>query len=206
MKRWTIAHIAHDEEVLNKYLRPSINRLTENIDVLSISSVEMFPAKAYNLLVKNCKTPYIILTHEDVSFSADLIQRIEITMEAVPDFGALGFAGPDHWSECKKIHEVDTLDSCFVVIRTNNRIRFDEDLFGEYHMYVEDYCAQLNRIYHKGIYTIMTQAMTTDAFDDSMPSYLNHHGITARKTGFCWGNYWHYRQLLETKWPKIKTT
>jgi hypothetical protein len=161
------------------------------------------------------KTPYIILTHQDVSFSSDLLDRIELTMEALDyNFGALGMVGVDklgnyRWSEIEKIYQIDTADCCFLIIKTDNDIQFDEIDFNEYHLYVEDYCARLGRLKNQEIYTISTISKESDpnyTYKLNNDTFLNHHSFTVSNKGFCWGRYSEFKKKLQQKWPGIKTT
>ena len=216
MKKFTIGYIEHNKEVFDRLLGPSIRNLEGDFDVISVTD-KKFPAENYNTLVKNAKTPFIILTHQDVTFSPDLLKKIEETMEYLNyDFGALGMVGVDknrtyRWSEPKIIYDLDTLDCCFLVTKTNNHVYFDQNNFDEYHLYVEDYCAQLSRTKKQSIYTISIQSRESDPKHtykktDNTESFLNHHSCTVSERGFCWGRYHEYRYKLEQKWPEIKTT
>jgi hypothetical protein len=212
--KYTIGYIDHNKEVFNRLLGPSIKSLKGEFSVISVES-DKFPAENYNRLVSMAKTPYIILTHQDVTFSSDLLERIDLTIDALDgEFGALGMVGVDklgnyHWSELDRIYELDTADCCFLVIRTDNDIKFDTEKFGDYHLYVEDYCAQLNRIKKKSIYTISTISRESDPnffLTESEGTFLNHHSCTVSTRGFCWGRYPEFRKKLNEKWPNIKTT
>ena len=213
-KQFTIGYIRHDESVFNRLLKPSIENLKGAFDVVSVSD-ENNPAQNYNDLIKLSKTPYIILTHQDVSFSDDLLSRIEDSMKAVNyEFGAFGMVGVDknrnyRWSTEGTLFELDTVDCCFLVTRTDNNIEFDTKNFDEFHLYVEDYCAQLNRKERKSIYTISIDSQESNPqyiHKESKKSFLNHHSYTVSKRGSCWGRYIEYRMRLEQKWPNIKTT
>jgi len=211
--KYTIGYINHNQEVFDRLLGPSIKNLKGEFDVISVSD-EKFPAENYNKLVSMAKTPYIILTHQDVTFSPDLLDRINLTMDALShDFGALGMVGVDrnrnyHWSNPDSIYELDTADCCFLVIRTDNDIKFNELDFDEYHLYVEDYCAQLSRSKNQKIYTIGTNSKESNSNDIYKlgTTFLDHHSATCSTRGYCWGRYWEYRNKLEVKWPGIKTT
>ena len=211
--KYTIGYIEHNQEVFDRLLGPSIKNLKGEFDVVSVSD-EKFPAENYNKLVSMAKTPYIILTHQDVSFSSDLLERIDLTMAALKDnFGALGMVGVDknreyRWSNTDRIYELDTADCCFLVIRTDNDIKFDELNFDEYHLYVEDYCAQLSRSKNQKVYTICTNSKESNSNDIYKlgNTFLDHHSATCSTRGYCWGRYWEYRNKLEAIWPGIKTT
>lgn len=194
--KFTIGYIAHDEAVYDRHLGPSLLNLKGEFDVIHTSDVK-FPSSNYNEMKRASKTEYTILTHQDVSFQPDLLERIEDTIDKVENLGALGlvgkYANTEKWSNSQQIFEVDTLDCCFIVIKTSDPIWFNEDEFGEYHLYVEDYCAQLNRALCRTNYTMLTDGM-------------QHHSATWSVRGSCWGNYRTFKQKLVAKWPGIQTT
>lgn len=194
-KQFTIGYIDHDRSVYDRHLGPCLANLKGEFDVLSVWSSEGFPAANYNKMISRATTPYIILTHQDVTFDSDLLEKIELTISMVQNFGALGLIGaPNYmWSNSRQIFEVETVDCCFIVTRTDNPIKFNDVDFGEFHLYVEDYCAQLKRVLGKSIYTILTDGMM-------------HHSATMTALGSCWGNYLIYKDKLLKKWPGIKTT
>lgn len=212
---YTIGYIDHSTEVHNSHLGPSLLMLTQSFDVLKTDS-KLCPAVNYNNMIGHCKTPYLILTHQDVTFSPDLLDRIDETIKRVPDFGALGMVGVDNnrsykWSRCDTIAELDTLDCCFIVLRPDIGARFDEKTFSGLHQYVEDYCGQINRVYGRKVYTILTHAVglypgETHSKKIEGNSFLAHHGATFAKRGPCWGDWRMYNQKLQVKWPGIKVT
>jgi hypothetical protein len=213
-KKFTIGYIEHDKDVFDRLLGPSLANLSGCFDIIKKSDSN-FPAYNYNEIIKESKTPYIILTHQDVTFSPDLLLITEKTIEYLnDDFGALGMVGVDvngsyRWSSSNKLYEVDTLDCCFIVVKKENVVRFDEENFGDYHLYVEDYCAQLNRKINKKIYTIFitsSESNNLGHYNDYKGSFLNHHSVTLSVRGTFWGRYNEFRTILEKKWPGIKTT
>lgn len=214
MKKFTIGYIQHDLEVYQRYLEKSISNLDNTLfDVLTTSNINP-PATNYNTMLNMCNTQYIILTHSDVSFPPNLLECIEKTIELVPDFGVLGMVGVDYnreykWSNKNKLYEVDTLDCCFIVLNTNNNIKFDDINFNEYHLYVEDICAQSNRIHNKKNYTLLIDSgeiLVTKYVNEFIPTKLMHHSATLSRRGAEWGNYLAYKNILINKWGNIKTT
>ena len=204
-KKFTIGYISHNDEVFQKFLGKSISELVGDFDVITTSD-EYYPASNYNEILEKAETPYVILTHQDISFSSDLLERIQETIDRVGnDFGALGLVGVSengtyHWSSKEKVEEVETLDCCFIVVKKETPARFDSERFGEYHLYVEDLCAQLGRLYGQKNYTILT-GNTQD-----QKSYLAHHSVTWNERGACWGRYNEFKEVLLHKWPNLKTT
>ena len=203
MKKFTIGYINHyDQAVFQKHLKPSLLSLAADFDIIP-TEYGKNAAEKYNHMIEQCVTPYLIITHQDIAFTPDLLDRIEETIQIDPDFGALGLVGAaqdgNHWSLPDKIFELDTLDSCFIVINMKHGIKFDTVNFPEVHLSTEDYCAQAKNL-GKKIYTIKIDN------DCQAPSHLAHHSYSTSKEGFCWGNYMQYRQVFEQKWPNYKTT
>jgi hypothetical protein len=214
MKKFTFGYIEHNPIVFERYLKPSLNSIHCDLyDIVKTDNVNV-PSVNYNTMLKQCKTEYLILTHEDVSFPSDLLECIENTIKLLPDFGVLGMVGRDvngiyKWSNKNEIYEVDTLDCCFIVLKTNTDVKFDEINFNEYHMYVEDICAQMNRTHNKKNYTLLIDSKEisdNNYVDTYIPTKLVHHSATLSKRGHSWGNYHSYRNILIKKWGNIKTT
>lgn len=212
-KRFTFGYIRHKQLVHDRYLGCSLAQLEGEFDVISTSD-QAFPGENYNTLLEQCQTEYLILIHQDVSFPHDLLARIERTIAVVPDFGALGMVGRDargfyRWSEDRVLFEVDTLDCCFLLVRKDAPCRFDTVNFGEYHLYVEDFCCQVTRLQDKKLYTLLCEAAEVhDALYQPgfVPARLAHHSATVGKQGFGWGRYAEFRQTLTQKWGTVLTT
>jgi hypothetical protein len=212
--KYTIGYIKHNNSVNELHIGPSIENLKGEFEVITTEDT-LFPAENYNHLLSECKTDYLILSHEDVTFPSNLLEKIEMTITYVPDFGCLGMVGVDenrnyHWSSLDKIVELDTLDCCFLVINMKNRkgIKFDTETFGEYHLYVEDFCAQMKRVNKKKIYTIggISAYEKPILKEQTESDSMGHHSATVNQRGYCWGRYTEFRRILESKWPNIKTT
>lgn len=210
-ENFTIGYRARFPNIYDKYLGPSINSLPEGILVHKqeepmanahgdFTNYKNSPAKNYNDIIFNCTTPYLILCHEDVSFSPNILTSIQNTINKVPEFGILGLVGCDstginRWSTQDMIYTVDTLDSCFIVVRVDYGIKFNEIDFGGLHLYVEDYCARL-RLLGKEVYTIELEE----------GEYINHHSSTWHTLGPAWGDYSEYKKKFISLYPNLKTT
>jgi hypothetical protein len=212
-KKFTVGYIEHNEDVFARLLGPSLDNLKGDFDVVKKSD-RNFPAENYNSIICDSKTPYIILTHQDVTFSPNLLERISSTIDFLKDdFGAIGMVGVDsernyRWSTEGNIYELDTLDCCFLVVKKDSPVKFDELTFNDFHLYVEDYCAQQKKL-GKKIYTIDIFSREDDPqkkYQLEENSFLNHHSFTLSKLGPAWGRYMEFRRILEEKWPGIKTT
>jgi hypothetical protein len=108
---------------------------------------------------------------------------------------------------------VVTSDSCCLVINKEHNLKFDSELFDEYHMYVEDYCTQVRLKLGLNIYTILNNwiwIQNESAFFQKNPNAYNwfiHHSYTFMKRGAKWGKWQYYKNILEDKWKqKIITT
>jgi hypothetical protein len=213
VKKYTFGYIRHKQDVHDRYLGYSLSKLQGEFDVISTSDAD-FPAANYNTMLAQCQTEYLILTHQDVSFPPDLLAGIDATIAHLPSFGALGLVGRDvegnyRWSTPQRPHEVDTLDCCFLVVRRDTPSRFDTVNFGEYHLYVEDFCAQITRLRGQKVYTLLIES--GEHFDSLYqpgfePVKLVHHSATVSKQGFAWGRYHEFRATLERKWGVVQTT
>jgi glycosyltransferase involved in cell wall biosynthesis len=202
--KFTIGYIDHDKSVFDECLGNSLTGLKGEFDIIKTPSNNK-PSQNYNYILKNSKNKYVILTHQDITFSNDLLERIEDTITKHQDFGVLGLVGVDtnktyRWSELDKSHIVQTLDCCFIVIDKDTNVLFDEKNFKGLHLYVEDYCMEIKKTTNKVSRTILIHSKTKH------PSFLKHHSKTFRKLGAGWGNYNFYKKVLVKKWGNVKTT
>ena len=209
---FSIGYINHDDDVFNKFLGPSLNNLKGNFEIVCTSDKKR-PAANYNEIIDRSVFNFIILTHQDVSFSSDLLQRISLTINSVGNWSALAMVGVSEdgvyrWSDQAQSFEVSSADCCFIVINKSHGIRFDEKTFDDFHLYVEDYCGQAKKKTGFPVRTILTNSKESSPHqrNESLTVYLNHHSVTVNKRGTAWGKYWEYRKKLEDKWPNIKTT
>lgn len=204
----TIAYIAHDADVFNKYLHPSLKNLRGDFETMCLSSIDNMPAVNYNHMLKMSNTKYVLFVHEDTTFSPDFLEKIYVTINKYPNFGAIGAVGNYknniQWSKENEIIEVKTVDCCCILVNKENDIKFDSKTFDEYHLYVDDYCLQVG---NKGLkcYTIPINAFEANKDDvySIEGSYFRHHSQTVRIRGYAWGKYWEYLKKMEDKW-KIK--
>jgi len=219
MKKFSVGYINHDKEVFDKYLGVSLSQLQGEFDIITTTS-EKCPAANYNEILDKCSTPYLILTHQDVTFPPNLLRCIEQTMEQLHyNFGALGMVGvsehPNNsvikvyeWSNSNEIKKIITADCCFIVVKNIDCLRFDDKNFDEFHCYVEDYCARMLK-WGMQNYTILidsSESRIDDIEKIKNTSSLDHHSHTLKQLGAAWGNYSKYRNKLDELYPGIKTT
>jgi hypothetical protein len=202
--RFTIGYIEHDPIVFDKYLRNSLFNLSGDYDIIKTSNKKC-PAENYNTIIEKSKNRYVILSHQDISFSKNLLHRIEVSINNIKNFGVLGLVGVDdnrnyRWSNIDVSYKCQTLDCCFVVIDKENEVFFDSKTFDEYHLYVEDFCLQTTNKTKKYPHTLL---ITKDSKEES---FLVHHSNTIKKLGGRWGNYNIYKEKLIKKWGDVNTT
>ena len=227
----SVGFIGRSLQIYSKFLGPSLAGLGR-VEILRVAPSGS-PAKDYNKIIANTHRRYLFLTHEDVSFSHDLISRVQATIDKVKTFGALGlvgasFDGQTCWSSVDEVHKVSTLDCCFIILDLltwrqeplpekrkkadcilppDVRI-FDEVNFGGLHLYVEDLCARLSPL---PCYTLLTnskEAPPNKAVDRSVErgSFLDHHSVTVGERGYAWGDYPVYKKRFLDLHPTFRTT
>jgi len=165
------------------------------------------PAWIYNDHIRHCGNKYICFIHSDTRVQG-LLEAIERTIHAHPDFGALGAVGSNNgtiWGRHGAIWEVVTVDSCCIVINAEHGLMFDKKTFHEYHLYVEDYCMQTRELgLHN--YTLDLNAYENRDRLVVKEPYFVHHSHTLHQLGCSWGLYPKFRKLLSEKWPNVETT
>ncbi len=218
--RITIGILNHDESVFKKYIANSLKKLKGEFETIIIKNSK--PAEAYNEIIRQSKNKYIVFLHADTTFCPEFINNINASINIKPDFGALCVVGVKKTifgkvkiftSKHNKLINVVTSDSCCLVINKEHNIKFDSELFDEYHMYVEDYCTQVRLSLKLNIYTMLTNWVwvqnKTNFFNDN-PNAINwfiHHSYTFTKRGAKWGKWQYYKNLLNNQWNrKIRTT
>jgi hypothetical protein len=202
--KFTLGYIDHNKDVFDKYLGKSLFELKGDFEVIKTSDKNK-PSFNYNEIIKKSSNRHVILSHQDISFSENLLEKIETTINKNPNFGVLGLVGVDEfrnykWSSPDEQFKVQTLDCCFIVIDKENEVFFDEKTFDDYHLYVEDFCLSTKQKTDKSSYTILISKSTKDL------SYLCHHSYTLKALGSRWGKYNEYKSRLLKKWGEVKTT
>lgn len=208
---FTISWISNNEGDFNKYLSPSIQRIKSRFNTNTIYNNNN-SSYSYNKLIEKCETRWIILCHEDVSFSGDLLDCIKETIDLNPDFYFLGFVGSNKNGtiKCntKKSEDVITCDSCFIVIDLEKCIhKFDESTFDDFHLHIEDMCMQLGGK-GKTILCNYLEPEEYESLDENINKKWIYHGSTTYlKLGPSWGKYEEYKNRLNKKWnANIPTT
>ena len=127
------------------------------------------------------------VVHADTTFGAGVLRSM--SQEAMCDGGRLtGMVGRSFngfvWGKDGG-GEVSTLDSCAVMMPRSLGLRFDSDLFDDFHCCVEDLCLQAQKL---GVKTYVP------------PLYADHIGGFIDRPADWMPNYWRYRTALADKW------
>ena len=70
----TIGILKHNNDIFDKYVAKSLNRLKGNYDLIIEQNKR--PAEAYNSIINQSKNKYILLLHADTSFSSSFISCV----------------------------------------------------------------------------------------------------------------------------------
>ena len=199
--RLSFASIVSDRDVAERFLLPSLEAVEEPVQTLLLSNVDneltTNVASLYNVL-RHLDGPVLrAFVHPDVTFAGDIVVRLASAVEELETagarWGALGIVGRAWDGAYVWCHELDspapvcTLDSCFMLTRTDLPFAFDAGRFDQFHCFVEDYCLQC----HDSGYGVWV-----------VPASASHDGATFREHGSRWGRYDRYRKRLDRKWRK----
>ena len=199
--RLSLASVFHDRAVADRYLVPSLEALEEPVQALLLSNVgnqlTTNLASLYNVLLRIDGPASRAFAHPDVSFAPDFADRLVTAVDeleaAGARWGAIGIVGRAWEGDYVWCHElgspapVCTLDSCFVLTRTDLPLTFDEKRFDQFHCFVEDYCLQCHAE-SLGVWVV--------------PAAATHASATYTKLGSRWGGYDRYRKRLDRKWRR----
>jgi len=199
----TIGWISHNPDDFNKFLGPSLERINGKFNTDSVPDTLKSSAN-YNILIERCKTKWIMLCHEDVAFSGDILDSINEAIEMYPDSKFFGFVGANQKGSAKsfpeKYDDLVTCDSCFIVLNLDGLDnRFDENTFDNYHLHVEDMCMQLGG---NGKTILMNYLEPNEYLEINHKDkrWIHHGSTTYFQMGSCWGNYQIYKKKLNDKW------
>ena len=87
----TIGILNHDNNVYEKYVSKSLDKLQGDFDLIMEKNKK--PAQAYNDIIGKSKNRYIVFLHSDVTFSHEFINIINQSIDRQPDFGAFCCVG-----------------------------------------------------------------------------------------------------------------
>lgn len=174
-----------------------------NLDVEVFPS-QKSPAKLYNKILDD-SSGVVCIIHSDVTCS-NLLEAVDKTIDEYGINIPLGVVGArprfTTWAKKNKSFLLDTCDSCCIVLDSNKEIRFDEEVFDSYHLFVEDICVQ-----YGGCRTLLLDAYEGEGvkmLEDEF--WFIHHSKTVNQLGFSWGTYSQYKDKMFDKWGRFICT
>lgn len=207
--KFTFAYITYKNDVYNQYLKPCLDNIRHKVDVITKSGLK--PSKFYNEVQKESKNRYIIFTHEDITFSSNILEKIQETIEKFPNFGVLCAVGKNEVNKnimCRAStnYFLKFCDPCFFVIDKDNNYFFDENTFDDFHFCAEDYCVGIKDSQNKDVISLPLNwgiENNPNSENDVMDA-IKHHSYTCRTVRYQWGNYPEYKSRFKKKWDKFQ--
>jgi len=203
--RFTFAYIEYKKDVFDTYLKPCLNKIIENVDVIKKSNIK--PSKFFNIVQEESPNRYIIFSHEDITFSENILQQIEKSINENGNFGVLCVVGKNDVNKnvgalVSTKYELKFCDPCFFVIDRDNNFKFDEVTFDDFHFCVEDYCVGINEKLKKMTYSLPLNWGKVHIGIDKKPilNSIQHHSYTSKNIKYQWGNYVEYKKRFKQKW------
>lgn len=199
--KFTYAYISYKKDVYDQYLKPSLDKIRDKVDIITKSNIK--PSKFHNEVIRESKNDIIIFSHEDVTFSSDILEVINETISDNPNFGVLCVVGKNKSNKnigalTSTHYNLEFCDPCFFVINKKNNILFDEKTFDEFHFGVEDYCINVKQTLNKDVITLKIKWGS----DGDLRNF-RHHSYTCKTVKYQWGNYQHYKNLFKKKWNNL---
>jgi len=186
-----IVSVFIDRAVLDRYLLPSIPAdITERHFIEGTRPSNM--AALYNRVLLETAARVVIFSHPDVEFPPETCHALADCLQGdVAVAGLVGVVSKPKYEyifsdKIDKPQDVDSLDSCLLVVNRDLGIRFDASTFDELHLYGEDYCYAARAM---GFKCLVLPA-----------ARFNHASVTFKQHGDQWGHYTMYRSRLLQKW------
>ena len=175
--------VYNNEEILNQYLMPSLNKQNTEYELILIDNRENqfnSAASALNYGGRKAKGKYLIFTHQDIFIdNPNWIEETVQQLEKLKNWGIAGVAGKtnDRHIRTNIKHGIDsvavspfnlkkpiiasTVDECLFIIPKDvfSKYSFDEENCFDWHLYATDYVLSIQE---KGY----------DAY--VIPTYLEH--------------------------------
>lgn len=158
----TIVCCYNDEQQYKEFCE-SLYEQEEAFDLIGIDNREKeysSCAKAFNSVLKDIKTEYVIFSHQDILIKNDELKKFVAYLKDVETFDIVGVAGAatdaahiysnildtnNNYMSKYRVHdiqEVETLDECFFGGTTKcfRKYPFDERVCNNWHLYAADRC------------------------------------------------------------------
>jgi len=194
----TIVCVYNNYDILKEWLLNSLEKIgNTDYELILIDNTNgrfRSAAKAFNSVINRVKGDYVMFVHQDVKIESPL-SEFEKYLYRLPDLGVAGLAGkredlpyvignvthgepprPACRISVRKPIRVQTVDSLLFIIPTEvlKKIRFDEEVCDNWHLYCEDYCLMAQeklglrvyilplKAYHKSTGTIVKKGSLTN--------------------------------------------
>jgi len=165
---FSIICVYNNSKLLEHHLLKSLKGQTVGFELMLLdNSTGKFKSasEALNYGGHNAKTDYLMFVHQDFEFDSNvwLEQAIKI-LRSLDNLGIVGVAGKYDRNlisniktgyppllagpiQIEKPEKVQTLDECLIIIpkRVFNKIRFDEVVCDDWHLYATDYCLMVKK-------------------------------------------------------------
>jgi len=167
-KMFSIICIYNNREILDNYLLKSLDNQKTNFELILVdNSSDKFEsaAEALNYAGQKAKGDYLMFIHQDFEFdSNNWLEEAKKTLSFLDNLGIAGIAGKYDRKlisniktgyppvlagpiQIEKPEKVQTLDECLIIIpkKLFNKIRFDEIVCDNWHLYATDYCLMVKK-------------------------------------------------------------
>lgn len=203
--KFTYSYIEYKKDVFEKFLKPCLNTISDKIDIISRPNIK--PSKFFNQVQRESKHRYIIFSHEDITFSSNILEQIEKSINENSNFGVLCIVGKNDVNKnvgslVSTKYELKFCDPCFFVIDKDNNYLFDEATFDDFHFCIEDYCVGIKEKFQKNTYTLPLNwgKSHIGSNGESISNSIQHHSYTSQTVRYQWGNYAEYKRRFKNKW------
>ncbi len=154
-------------KTFDRLLKASLEKQSVSYELVAVDNIDnrnySSAAEAFNIEAANAKGDYIMFIHQDIELEgSDWLKRAEEYLNSLPELGAASIMGVDregkfhgYFSDCgvifgTKIEEpvvARVFDEIMLIIpkKVWQEIKFDEKNFDHWHMYVVDYCLNVER-------------------------------------------------------------
>ncbi len=173
---FSIVCVYNNKDILGNYLLKSLQAQTTKFELITIDNTNhkfKSAAQALNFGGEKTNQKYIMFVHQDIELASALwLQDAEKHLDSIQYLGIAGVAGvsetgntnekrarnvirhgPDYhvWGSAKSINApepVQALDECLTIIPKSvfQKLRFDEEVCSDWHLYAVDYCLSIKRI------------------------------------------------------------
>jgi GT2 family glycosyltransferase len=167
----SIVCVYNNKEILEDYLLKSLKNQTVKFEFIGADNTNgqfKSAAEALNQGGKKANGKYIMFVHQDVDLCSNTwLEEVEKILEKLSNLGIAGVAGksenktgvitnikhdnPPRFAgkiQIKKPSKVQTVDECLTIIPKSvfNKLRFDEKVCNDWHLYAVDYCLSIKRL------------------------------------------------------------